>query len=417
MRIAVIGDLQLSPEEHDQLAQYIHQVNQQSPDLAVFMGDMGYHGRTGSLEGMQVARQMLSQLACPFIPLMGNHDVEYLPGEQPVRTPEQWYAQVFGCSQNRYAVVEKNVLLLCVSVERQPADQLLTRHGLYVSDEQFRWVESQLQMHSDKPAILFTHAPMAGSGIRCCPPTHSAATDAYQDHNYAPERWKSLARQYPQIRAWCSAHFHMGHHYPTALTWAENVLHISCGVMTSAARDRSRQTRILDITDDGMLVVSTLDHLHGAALTTDAEMPLSGERTVPPEVHAHALRDVAIGADRALKVFSLPEMHRFFVTTEQGKLWEYDSALGEILGALRRNASVQRMGWDKERFFWQEDSGDVYAVSSVDRARFDVLDGFAPQNIRKETSMPDDWLKQVSFEQVEFPEGWHVLLPSEGKTI
>lgn len=412
MRIAVIGDLQLSPEEHDQLTQYIHQVNQQGPDLAVFMGDMGYHGRTGSLEGMQVARQVLSQLACPFIPLMGNHDVEYLPGEQPERTPEQWYAQVFGCGQNRFAAVEKNVLLLGVSVERQPTDQLLTRHGLYVSDEQFRWVESQLQLHSDKPTILFTHAPMAGSGIRNCPPTHSAATDAYLDHSYAPERWKSLARQYPQIRAWCSAHFHMGHHYPTALTWAENVLHISCGVMTSAARDRSRQTRILDITDEGRLEISTLDHLAGSILPPEVSMSLSGERVAPQGVHVHSRQNVAIGADRALQVFSLPEKHRFFITTDQGKLWEYDRELGEILGALRKKALVLSMAYDQGRFFWQENSGEVYSVSSVDRARFDLLDGLAPQNIQKEASMPDDLLKQASFEQVEFPEGWHILLDS-----
>ena len=52
MRIALIGDLQYKPGEDAEIAGRMRQVAAQKPDLAVFLGDMGCNGATGTLAGM-----------------------------------------------------------------------------------------------------------------------------------------------------------------------------------------------------------------------------------------------------------------------------------------------------------------------------------------------------------------------------
>lgn len=412
MKVALIGDLQYAQGEEQQIFDYLEQVRKQKPELAVFMGDMGCNGQIGSLEGMRAVQKMLTRLDCPVAALMGNHDVEYRPDDSQPREPERWYTECFGRKHPWQAIETEKALLLCVSVERQPEETYLTQHALFVSEEQFFWLETQLKEHPYKPTILLTHAPMAGSGIRCCPPIHSAATDAYLDHSFQEKRWKGLVQNNPQIRAWCSAHFHMGHDYPSALTWAESILHISCGVLTSAARDGTRQTRFLELQDNGQLGVFTMDHLHSNGLRQDTILTMTGERCAPREAVIRNKKEIFLGEDKALLAFSLPEKEKIFLTTIEGKLWEYNCELGELEGALRLGKTVKQMAYWDEKVFWEEEEGSVFSVSA-DRARFERLSGFYPQKVRKEKTMPTQKMRQISFVQRHAREGWYVL--AEGK--
>lgn len=413
MRVALIGDLQYAQGEEPKIFNYLEQIREQKPDMAVFMGDMGCNGQLGSLEGMLAVSKMLTRLECPVAALMGNHDVEYRPDDVQLRSPEHWYTECFGRKQPWQAIETEEALLLCVSVERQPEKTYLTQHALFVSEEQFSWLETQLKEHSHKPTILLTHAPMAGSGVRCCPPIHSAATDAHLDHSFQAMRWKRLAQKNPQLRAWCSAHFHMGHNYPSALTWAERVLHISCGVLTSAARDGTRQTRFLELQGDGRLNVLTLDHLRPKILHQDTMLEMTGERRAPREAVIRNKKEIFLGEDKALLVFTLPERKKLFLTTTKGKLWEYDCELDELLGALRLNKTVKQMAYLDERVFWEETNGSVFSVSARERARFERLSGYYPQKIRQEKTVPMQKMRQISFIQRHTQEGWYVLV--EGK--
>lgn len=411
MKIALIGDLQFEPEEEERLSARMEQVKEQEPDLAVFLGDMGCNARLGSREGAQSAKKLLDRLERPVIALLGNHDVEYRPesGERPA--PLQWYDETFGGRPWR-AVETEEALLLCLSVEPQPRESWLTRHSLYVSEEQFAWAREQLEKHPEKPTILFTHAPMAGSGIRCCPPIHSAATDAYLDHSYQALRWKKLARENPQIRAWCSAHFHMGHDYPAALTWAEDTLHISCGVASSAARDGCRQTRFLEL-GEGKLIVSTLTHDQEGGLRRDATLNLRGKRQKPAEAFQRDENEIAVGVDEAVRVFALPERGKLYLATKEGKLWEYDRELGELEGALRLHASVERLAFAQERLYWQEESGEAFSVSLADRARFERLSEYPTQRARREETIPSACLPTLAFSQRSRREGTCVKVEME----
>lgn len=85
-------------------------------------------------------------------------------------------------------MVVNGVLLLCISVERQPEEMMRTVHAVYVSDEQFAWTEKELRAHADMPTVIIAHAPMAGNGLRCSRPMHTASQDTYLDQTYKAER-------------------------------------------------------------------------------------------------------------------------------------------------------------------------------------------------------------------------------------
>lgn len=408
MRIALIGDLQYAPGEDGQIREYIHQVNGTNPNFAVFMGDMGCHGRTGTAEGMRACRDFLAELRCPVAALMGNHDVEYRPDDPMARTPDKWYAELFGREHPWQALERDGVFLLCLSVERQPEETLYTQHALYASDEQYRWAKAQLESHRSMPTVVFSHAPVAGSGLRCFPPIHSAATDAHMDHTFDALRWRELIRENPQIRAWCSAHFHMGHDYDAAIVHRDGVVHISAGVLTSAARDGSRHTRILDVNEE-CAIISTLNHLENG-LRKDASIPMmSGER--PEGRISIGLQDeLLLGEDKIRNAFTCPKWNRAYVSTEKGKLWEFDRALQEISGAICLEQPVHALSQEADRLYVETEHGEIFSIRKDDGGRFERLSGYVPQRKQIETALRGRCLPKMEYTIREAREGEYILL-------
>ena len=395
MKLALIGDLQYRHgDDENELRRYLAQVDAWGPDFAVSMGDMGAHGETGTLQGFAACADFLRAVRCPQAVLLGNHDVEYRPDDGFARTPEAWYAQCFGRREPWRAMEMDGVFLLCLSVERQPEETFYTQHALYVSDCQFAWARDQLAAHRAWPTVVVSHAPLAGSGLRCVPYVHSAATDAYLDHTFDAMRWKILARNNPQIRLWCSAHFHMGHEYQAAITEREGIVHVSCGVPCACARDGSRETRLLEI--GGEARVLTLDHLTGA-LREDAVVPMSAVQNGGAEARLSAACEVLVGEDRTLAVYDCPAWGRAYITTEYGKIWEYDRALGDLGGAIRRQTPVRALAVEDDRLFFEDAQGEIHSVSRDDRARFEVRGGYGAQAIRSERALPSGCLEEVPF--------------------
>ena len=412
MRIALIGDLQYKPGEDAEIAGRMRQVAAQKPDLAVFLGDMGCNGATGTLAGMTACKALLEVLECPVAAIFGNHDVEYRPDDSVSKTPERWYRDLFNRQHPWQAVEMDGVFVLCLYVERQPEHTLMTQHALYVSDAQYAWARDQLRAHRHLPTIVFTHAPMAGSGVRCFPPIHSAATDAYLDHGFHAMRWRELAFENPQIRLWCSAHFHMGHDYTAAVTWAQNLVHVSAGVMTSAARDGSRHTRILDI-QDGMAAVCTLDHASPHALRQDVVVDLT-HGTRPQGNFAEAIPgEVLLGEDRALAAYVCAKWNRAYLVTAAGKLWEYDWRLGELTGAISLRLSKpgeETLCVRDDRLYVRDAQADPWSVGKDDPARFERLSGYVPQASRPEKALAGQTLEKTGFSQRVSREGTYVRI-------
>ncbi|MBR4881230.1 MAG: metallophosphoesterase, partial [Clostridia bacterium] len=164
MRVALVGDLQYGSIEKENIIPKLGQIASLDPDFAVIMGDTG-GPKCASIDGYRDTAELAKNLKCPYHLILGNHDVECSPEDYDSFDPISDYKEIFGTGHYRSFVLN-GVLLLCVSVEKQPKEMMRTVHGVYVSDEQFRWVENELISHNGMPTVIVAHAPVIGNGLR-----------------------------------------------------------------------------------------------------------------------------------------------------------------------------------------------------------------------------------------------------------
>ena len=393
MRIAIIGDLQYHLCDRENIAREMAKIASLRPDFALFMGD--HSGQfIGSLAGLRDLRTLLGSLGCPYHAILGNHDVECPPQRYFENAPLAEYRAVFGCDPWRADVVD-GVLLLFVTVERQPLETMRTVNAVYVGDWQFRWIEDQLRVHPGMPTVIFTHAPAAGYGTRCAPPLHCSSVDTYLDQTFEALRWRELPRRFPQIKAWFSAHLHLGHDYDTAIDLRGGVAHVSCGVMHKP-RDGQRHTRFMELSSDKKLTLFTLDHDRAdAILRKDAVIDLSGREAPSGRVSLVPEGEMLLGKSEGVRFVRYSRvLDRYYISTEKGFLWEYDPELAEFGGTLTYGGGCADLRFDGARLSVTADEGGVFSVDPHSRGRFDVLGGFASQEKLDESAprgeAPDD---------------------------
>lgn len=80
MRIALIGDLQYWSLEDDKLHYKMSRISDLDPEFAVIMGDLG-GSNMRNIDGYKETADLAGCLNCPYHVILGNHDVEYAPGE------------------------------------------------------------------------------------------------------------------------------------------------------------------------------------------------------------------------------------------------------------------------------------------------------------------------------------------------
>lgn len=405
MRIAFIGDLQYWKAEVENLGYKMKQIAAHSPDLAVVMGDFG-GSKMRSVEGFEETKHHVELIGCPYEVIMGNHDVEY--GEEYMRDfdPVDTVRRVFGKEPYSATVID-GVLVLCVTIERQPLDTLRTIHAVYVSDGQYEWVKEQLRNHEGMPTVLVTHAHMAGAGIRCDRPLHTSATDTFLEQTFRPERWQDLVKEFPQIRVWCSAHLHMGHDYDSAITYRDGVMHVSCGVMTCCTRDESCNTRFIDI-NDGKLSVLTLDHNNDKELIPDATLDLGANE--PPEGRYYIPKkgEILVGAeDKPTAVYKHPYLDRYYVATEKDLLWEYDGDLWDFTGTIAYEEKIKSLSAENDRLYMEFDNGEILSIDTASRKRWQYRDHIN-RDAKTETERKGQPLEAVPFTTFTKKEGIYV---------
>lgn len=386
MRIALIGDLQFREGEQPDIRRAMEEIAAQRPELAVAMGDFGCQGRLGKETGLRECADFLKMLPCECVPLLGNHDVEYRLDDAMERDPVRWYRDAFGREQLWSAMERDGMLLLFLSVEKQPREGFATQNALYASEAQFEFARAQLAAHRDWPTAVFCHCPLPGTGLRSVPPLHVAATDSYFDHCFQPMRWKALMRDNPQVFLWASAHFHMGHDDDASISLADGLCHVSCGVVTSAARDGSAHTRILDLTPR-RLTVSTLNHAAPEALRFDfaCDVPTLDGRS--GRCYVRRGEEIQLGQDDCKRLWRDGD-RRIYVVTKGGFLWEYDRALGDLTGAIVRGAQVEEIALADGRLYVRLENG-CFSVDTEDPWRFDRLSGTVPPRRRAEAGLPN----------------------------
>ncbi len=405
MRITFIGDLQYWKAEVENLEYKMKQVGTHRPDLAIVMGDFG-GSKMRSIPGLEETKHHVDLIGCPWQAIMGNHDVEYNEEYMYEYDPVATFRTVFGKEPYSATVID-GVLVLCITIERQPLEGLRTIHAVYVSDEQYSWTIEQLKKHKNMPTVLVTHAHMAGAGIRCDRPLHTSATDTYLEQTFKPERWQALVREFPQIKAWCSAHLHMGHGYDSAITYRDGVMHISCGVMTCCTRDECANTRFIDI-KDGMLTVLTLDHNDDKELTVDAILDLSGNKAPEGCFYTPVKGEILIGADdKPVTVYKHPCLDRYYVATENGFLWEYDGSLWDFTGAIAYERKAKSLSADTDRLYIEFADGEIRSIDPHSRKRWQYTDHIN-QEFFPEAKLKGDMLESVPFTTFRKKEGVYV---------
>jgi hypothetical protein len=64
-------------------------------------------------------------------------------------------------------------------------------HEVYIDDDQMSWFEAVLQQNTDRPIVIFTHAPPMGSGLKVVQNVHVKNRCAWLNHS---DRWATLVR-------------------------------------------------------------------------------------------------------------------------------------------------------------------------------------------------------------------------------
>ncbi|MBQ7499303.1 MAG: metallophosphoesterase [Clostridia bacterium] len=407
MRIIFVGDLQYATAEEENLGFKMEQLRSLKPDLAVVMGDIG-GSHMGSFEGFDETKRYVDMLGCPYEVILGNHDVEYSPYEPDVFDFEKTFHEVFTGHDLFTVKAADGVLYICVSCEHRPPEDFRTHNAVFVSDGQFAKIIEALERHPDMPAVLVTHAPLAGSGVRRWLPLHCAATDYYMDQTFNTERWLRLLKDYPQIRMSVSAHLHMSHEYDSAITFREGIVHVSCGAMTICARDDIQQTRVMDA-DRGRAVIYTFDHASGV-FRKDAEYSFAPGSVPLGRVAFPEKDEMPIGFDEIYAVYRLEEKGRYFFATKNGLLWDYEPALREFTGALLLRGGAQAMSFDGSRLYIKKFSGEIYSLDPDSSGRYDRKGAHMPQEIVPETEMRGSPLPTAEYAVRKAKDGTHVRI-------
>jgi hypothetical protein len=377
LRIVVLGDFHLHTDEFDLTSRAIEDINECNPDLVVPLGDFGCNDTIGSIEGLRQAYRFLGKLQAPVRPILGNHDMQREIGGrglQPQGTMQRVFMELFDLEVTNGVIDTEYARFIFIGTDLQSADSCYSDQECFVTDTHFDELLRWLDEAGDKPVIMFTHAPIAGAGLRTVPRVHVRATNAYLDQNHKYDRWLALLRQYGNIKLWFSAHYHLGHDYPDSLTERYGTTFFMTGVHGSCTRDSSRVSRVIDLDEMGVRV-STLDHVRrelrpetdwSAAWAMLAESRAKFESVTASDSYGSGIdttsgirliAECVIGDESSLVDGIIPlSSHRCLVASTDGFLWElapFEEAvfgtlhLGEPLSAAAVTMDSVWRAWDR----------------------------------------------------------------------
>ncbi len=162
----VFGDRTTGPAEGIQvLAQAVDEVNLLAPDFVINVGDMvqGYNDTPEWLTQMREYKATMAKLACPWFPVVGNHDLYWRgKGARPRNEHEAEYETNFGPLW--YAFRHKRSWFLALdSDEGDPATgkkEFNEPACQTMSPEQFAWLQDTLaKAKSADNVFVFLHHP------------------------------------------------------------------------------------------------------------------------------------------------------------------------------------------------------------------------------------------------------------------
>ena len=165
--------------------------------------------------------------------------------------------------------IGERTLLLGLSTVRF-RDAPYSSHEVHVDDDQIEWFRKMVESHPDSDGwkiLVFSHAPIIGSGLRVLQSVHVMNGCAWLNHCSPPDVRNSFVRivkENPQIKCWLSGHFHLSHDYQDALVQAvpgSPCAFLQVGVMgPGSSRDRNRQSRMIRGCGGEFLQLFSINH-------------------------------------------------------------------------------------------------------------------------------------------------------------
>ena len=268
--VAIMGDLHISrnPEEltlfHQARDQLRTMVTQDGIDASrvVQLGDLGNYdaGWPGSSACFDLSRQFIDSFALPTALVLGNHDVEGSEFETDEENLAAWHSRF---KQRHYWSADLGpATLIGLSTTRFRSNPFSV-HEVHIDEEQMEFLEQQLEAASaaNRPVVMFTHAPIMGSGLKAIQAVHVKNRCAWLNHSSNPTRFMDLVNKHPNcVKLWFSGHFHLSQSYPDSISLVGSTAYILTGVIGDhSSRDGLRHSRVLKGNKESFEVY-TVDH-------------------------------------------------------------------------------------------------------------------------------------------------------------
>ena len=204
--------------------------------------------------------------------------------------------------------IGERTLLLGLSTVRF-RDAPYSSHEVHVDDDQIEWFRQTVESHPDSEGwkiLVFSHAPIIGSGLRVLQNVHIMNGCAWLNHCSPPDVRNSFVRivkENPQIKCWFSGHFHLSHDYQDALVQAvpgSPCAFLQVGVMgPGSSRDRKRQSRMIRGCGGKFLQLFSINHHERVSSSTTEEGAQgedeTGDATTKARVRLDATIDLRTG--------------------------------------------------------------------------------------------------------------------------
>jgi len=250
----------------------------------VSLGDIGRKdirhepGDAGTTKSFIDGKDFFDGFGLTYDLITGNHDFE---GLDEFDSDEENLRAWMDCFRRDAPYFSRKIgektLLVGLSTVRF-RDSPHSSHECHADDAQLEWFQNVIQSHPDEEGwriIVFTHAPIMGSGLRVLQNVHVINGCAWMNH-CSPSRslFIETVKENPQIKLWFSGHFHLSHDYEDSISRVNQCTFVQVGVMgPKSSRDGRRQTRIIQGNSD-VLKIYTVNHHERVAVTGNAELRL-----------------------------------------------------------------------------------------------------------------------------------------------
>lgn len=146
------------------LLQAAFEQHPQAKHSLVQLGDLGTGSTSGSREAFKRARQYLDSFDVLYSLITGNHDLEGVEFDSDSDNLTAWSEEF---QQSHYWARDVGPCVLFGLSTTRYRDNVLSHHEVHVDAAQLEWFEAALAaVAPDKPAVVFTHAPPLGCGLK-----------------------------------------------------------------------------------------------------------------------------------------------------------------------------------------------------------------------------------------------------------